>query len=83
MGTVNIIKTVKNIYPDCVVIVKVGNFYHVYSKDAYIFSYLFEYKINEKESVPCCGFPLTSISKVEGILEKSKINYIVLDKKQK
>ena len=48
MSTVDMVKTIKKIYPGCAILVKVGNFYHVYGKDAYIFSYLFEYKIVEK-----------------------------------
>ena len=28
-----------------------------------------------------CSFPVSSISKVENILEKNKINYIVVDKR--
>lgn len=48
MSTANMVKTIKKIYPSCAVLVKVGNFYHVYGKDAYILAYLFEYKIVEK-----------------------------------
>ena len=29
MGTINMVKTIKMIYPNCVVFVKIGNFYHV------------------------------------------------------
>ena len=43
MSTVNMVKTIKKIYPSCVILVKIGNFYNVYGKDAYIFSYLFDY----------------------------------------
>ena len=68
-------------HPSCVVMVKIGNFYHMYGKDAYIFSYLLNYKINLKEDIPHCGFPINSISKVENILEKNKINYVLLDRR--
>lgn len=81
ISTVNMVKTIKKIYPSCVILVKVGNFYHVYGKDAYIFSYLFEYKILEKEGVPSCGFPINAISKVENILERTKINYVSVDRR--
>lgn len=81
MATVKMVKTIKKIYPSCVVLVKIENFYNVYGKDAYILSYLFEYKIVEKEGVPTCGFPINAISKVENILEKSKVNYIVVDRR--
>ena len=30
--------------------------------------------------MPTCGFPITSISKIENILEKSKVNYVEVDR---
>ena len=81
MGTINIVKTIKNVHPLCMVLVKVGTFYNVYSKDAYIISYLLKYKIIEKENIPTCSFPISSLSKVENVLEKNKINYLVVDKR--
>lgn len=81
MGTVNIVKTIKQIYPSCMVLVKIGTFYTVYSKDAYIISYLLKYKIKEKNNIPESSFPVSSLSKVENILEKNKINYIVVNKR--
>ena len=41
----------KKIYPFCVILVKIENFYNVYGKDAYIYSYLFDYKIVEKAGI--------------------------------
>lgn len=73
MGTINIVKTIKLIHPYCMVIVKIDSFYNVYGKDAYIVSYLFKYKIKEKNDVPICSFPVSSISKVENILERNKL----------
>lgn len=81
MGTINIVKTIKEIHPECMVIVKIGTFYNVYGKDAYILSYLLKYKIIEKDNIPSCAFPISSISKVENILEKNKINYIAVDRR--
>lgn len=81
MSTVNMVKTIKKIYPLCIVLVKIGNFYHVFGKDSYILSYLFEYKIVEKSGIPTCGFPINAISKVENILERTKINYIAVDRR--
>lgn len=37
-------------------------------------------KQQKKPGVPTCGFPIAAISKIEGILEKSKINYLLVDK---
>lgn len=81
MGTINIVKTIKTVHPSCMVMVKIGTFYNVYSKDAYIISYLLNYKIKEKDKIPTCSFPVSSLSKVENILEKHKINYLVVDKR--
>lgn len=81
MGTINIVRTIKRVHPSCMVMVKIGSFYNVYSKDAYILSYLLKYKIIEKEMLPACSFPISSLSKVENVLEKNKINYLVVDKR--
>ena len=81
MRTINIVKTIKEIHPSCIVLVKIGTFYNVYGKDSYILSYLLRYKIIEKEELPICAFPISSISKVENILEKNKINYIAVDRR--
>lgn len=71
MGTINIVKTMKMIHPSCVIIVKIGNFYHVYGKDAYIFAYLLEYKITEKDGIPHCGFPKKDLEIKRKIKEAS------------
>ena len=39
MGVVNIVKTVKNIYKEYVVLVKIGEFYYCYGRDSYVVSY--------------------------------------------
>ena len=38
MGIINIIKVVKQVHKEDVVLVKIGKFYQVYGKDAYIIS---------------------------------------------
>ncbi len=81
MGVVNIVATIKLIHPSCLVMVKIGSFYSSYGKDAYILSYLFKYKIQEKENIQISSFPVSSINKVENVLEKNKIDYIVVDKR--
>ena len=45
MATTTIIKTIKEVHPKDLVLVKIGSFYHIYGKDAYIISYLFGYKL--------------------------------------
>ncbi len=76
------IKTIKEIHNNDICFFKIGTFYHVYNKDSYIISYLFNYKIkelgsNHKE----CGFPLDTLPKVLAKLESKKINYLILDKR--
>lgn len=51
MGTINVIKAVKLVHLSTVVMIKMGNFYHVYGKDAYVMSYLLNYKLNIKEDL--------------------------------
>ena len=46
ISIITIIKEVKNVHPEDITMVKVGNFYRVYGKDAYIIAYLFKYKIS-------------------------------------
>lgn len=82
MAITTIIKEVKKIHNQELVIIKIGNFYHCYGKDAYIISYLLGYKLKKtKENYYVCGFPIKSIVKVENILERKKVNYMILDRK--
>lgn len=82
MGIINIVKNVKEIHKDYVVFIKIGNFYNCYGRDAYIISYLFGYKISILENnIYNCSFPKSAYNKVLSILEKNRINYITLDKR--
>ena len=51
MGIKNVIEVVKQVHKEEIVFVKIGKFYQVYGKDAYIVSYLFEYKLKKVEEV--------------------------------
>ena len=51
-------------------------------KEVYcIISYLLEYKIKETNTIITCGFPINSIKKVQSMLEKNNINYLILNKR--
>lgn len=65
----------KNKNLDSVVMIKVGNFYHIYDKDIVIINYLLKYKIIDNK----IGFPVSSLNKVIGKLKKEKINYYIDD----
>ena len=76
------IKTIKDVHSKDICMFKIGTFYHTYNRDSYIISYVFGYKIkelgaNHKE----CGFPEVALPRVLAKLEKEKINYVVLDRR--
>lgn len=81
MSQINMVGNVKDLFPNYIVLVKVGTFYDAYFYDAKILSYIFKYKIKSVSGVDVVGFPTTSIKKVLYILEQSSINYVLLDKK--
>lgn len=67
---------VKDNNEEVVVFIKYGNFYRCFNNDAYIVSYLFDYKLSEKNST---GFPIKSIDKVISILRNNNISCIVIN----
>lgn len=80
MGIVNMAKNIKEVHPKFLICYKTGAFYNAYDKDAYILSYLFDYKIKEIEkNVSVSGFPRNAIVKVMAKLERQKINYMIVD----
>lgn len=81
MGIVNVVQVIKEVHKYEVILVRIGKFYQVYGKDAYIISYLFGYKLKKVESVMMCGFPLGSINKIIAKLEEKKINYLIVDRR--
>lgn len=82
MSVVKIIETVKQVHPEDVVLVKIGEFYHAYGKDSYILSYLFNYKLKKVENkISSCGFPSNAFNRVIANLENNHINYLILDRR--
>lgn len=77
-----IIKNVKKIHKEDVILIQMGKFYYAYGKDAYILSGIFGYKLNEFEkNIYSVAFPVNSYTKVISKLENLKVNYLVLDRK--
>lgn len=70
-------ETIELLNKDCICLFKMGNFYQAYGRDAYIISFLLNYKIDMQNSE--VGFPINSINKVLAKIENEKINYITLD----
>ena len=83
MSILNIVKTAKEVHKNDIILVKIGKFYQVYGKDAYVISYFFEYKLKKVEEVHMCGFPQSSYNRVIAKLEEKKINYLILDRRNK
>lgn len=81
MGIKNMIQTMKLVHKLDIVLVKIGNFYQVYGKDAYIISYLFGYKLKKIENTRMCGFPLSSVNRMIATLENKKINCLIIDRR--
>lgn len=83
MGTINIIRNIKEVHRDDIILIRIGKFYYSYGKDAYILSYIFGYKLIQinGENTYSCAFPEQSFPKVTAWLENKKINYIVVDRR--
>lgn len=81
MSVINMVKNIKDLFSNYVLLIKIGNFYEVYNNDANIISYLFNYKIKTlSNNNITCWFPLISLNKVKYILDKKYINYLIIDK---
>jgi len=81
MTIITTINTLKRQYTEHVIILKVGEFYHVYGMDACIISYLFDYKVRVTDKLGyTCGFPINNILKIQEELELNSISYILIDK---
>ena len=58
MSTIYMVKNIKELFPEYVLLVKIGTFYESYNHDAYIISYLFNYKMKTLiDGDKNCGFP--------------------------
>ena len=66
-------------YIDYIIIIKYGNFYETFDKDALIINKLFDYKINKIKNTFKVGFPISSINNVILKLNNYNINYVVID----
>ena len=85
MSVVDIVKTIKKVRVQDVVMIKIGKFVYCYGKDACIISYLFKYKIKMlQDNIYVCAFPKDKLNKIMATLENKKINYIqIYERKNK
>ena len=64
---------------DKIVIIKNGEFYYTYDKDAYIINYFFKYKIINSNSEYMC-FPNKSLNNIIKFLNNKCIGYLIFDR---
>ena len=63
MSVINMVHNIKELFPEYVMLLKIGNFYECYNDDAKIISYLFDYKLKQLDNDDKnCGFPLISLN---------------------
>lgn len=55
-----------------------GKFFEVYGYDAFMFGYLFDYKVLQNGKTYKCGFPDSSITKITNKLSDLKISYQII-----
>ena len=79
MKVLDLHMTYKELYSNTIIIIKIGNFYETYDKDAIIINQITKYKLKYKNSITV-GFPLISLDKVKSKLEDLRINYIIIEK---
>lgn len=62
-----------------IVMIKFGNFYEMFDKDAVIASKLLGYKLSKISDTVKCGFPISSLEKVLKKLNIENVNYVVIE----
>ena len=47
MSVINMVENIKKVHPSVIIFYEIGTFYYTYGKDAYIISYMFDYKLRK------------------------------------
>ncbi|MBR2290407.1 MAG: hypothetical protein IJ867_07525 [Clostridia bacterium] len=71
--------TIRDNFPDCLVLIKSGNFYRCYDDDSYIIAYLMDYQVKATVLNDMAGFPLDSLNKVLDKLEMNRVDYKIFE----
>lgn len=72
-------KEIKKDFAQCVILIKSGIFYEAIDDNAYIISYIFDYKIQKTSNFAMAGFPEKVIENVKERLIKEKISFVIID----
>lgn len=82
MSIITIIKEIKKIHPQDIVLIQVGKFVQSYGKDSYVISHMFGYKLKDLgNNLTTVGFPENALKKVISKLEEKKINYLIVNRR--
>lgn len=71
--------SIRNNFPDTLVLIKSGNFYRCYDDDSFIIAYLMDYQVKTTVLNDMAGFPVDSLNKVLDQLELRRINYKIFE----
>ncbi|MBR2289440.1 MAG: hypothetical protein IJ867_02210 [Clostridia bacterium] len=71
--------TIRDNFPDCLVLVRSGNFYRCYDDDSYIIAYLMDYQVKATVLSDMAGFPVDSLNKVLDKLEINRVDYRIFE----
>ena len=66
-------------YKEFIIMIKFGNFYEIFDKDAVIASNILNYKLSKISDTVKCGFTISSLDKVLKMLKDKQINYVVIE----
>lgn len=69
----------KSTYKEYVILLKSGNFYITFNKDAIIMNNIFNYQIKQVKDYMKIGFPIISINKIVNELTLRKVNYVIIN----
>lgn len=68
----------KKTYKKYILLIKCRNFYLGLNDDAIVLSSIFDFRIIESRNFIKCGFPLSSINKIEKKLDELEVNYLII-----
>lgn len=68
----------KKTYKKYILLIKCGNFYLALNDDAIVLFSIFDFRIIESRNFIKCGFPLSSINKIEKKLDELEVNYLII-----
>jgi len=75
----NLYKELKQDYSKYIIIIKSGNFYIAFNKDAIIINDLLNYTLNETKNGIKIVFPITGLEKLIKKTEEKNLNYLIIE----